>query len=148
MRGRSGVGTERSAIAIRLGRSYLWGRITVFFPISWRGKKKEKSKFIKLRTKLLFISSRVILFTAVDIFAPVSAHLAQGTAISDLGPRLEKIEQLNLPRANYQKREAKGEIQFIDRFGNAITNIVQMKLEPNFQSDKIILTVGNKILPL
>ena len=87
-------------------------------------------------------------FHGRDIFAPVSAHLAQGAAISDLGPRLEKIEQLILPRADYQKREAKGEILFIDHFGNAITNIMQMKLEPNFQSDKIMLTVGNYIIPL
>ena len=49
---------------------------------------------------------------------------------------------------DYQKSKAKGEILFIDHFGNVITNIMQMKLEPNFQSDKIILTVGNYIIPL
>ncbi len=143
-----GVGTERSAIAIRLGRSYLVGPDNGIFSYLLEREKEREVEIHKIENEAFIHKQPSHTFHGRDIFAPVSAHLAQGTVISDLGPRLEKIEQLNLPRANYQKREAKGEIQFIDHFGNAITNIVQMKLEPNFPSDKIILTVGNKILPL
>jgi hypothetical protein len=142
-----GVGTERSAIAIRLGRSYLVGPDNGIFSYLVDREKDRGVEIHKIENESFFHTQPSHTFHGRDIFAPVSAHLAQGAAIADLGPRLEKIVQLNLPRANYQKREAKGEILFIDHFGNAITNFTQMKLEPNFPSDKIILTVGNCILP-
>lgn len=143
-----GVGTERSAIAIRLGRSYLVGPDNGIFSYLVKREKDRGIEIHKIENESYFHKRPSHTFHGRDIFAPVSAHLAQGAAISELGPRLEKIEQLILPRADYQKREAKGEILFIDHFGNAITNIMQMKLEPNFQSDKIMLTVGNYIIPL
>lgn len=143
-----GVGTERSAIAIRLGRSYLVGPDNGIFSYLVKREKDRGIEIHKIENESYIHKQPSHTFHGRDIFAPVSAHLAQGAAISDLGPRLEKIEQLILPRVDYQKSKAKGEILFIDHFGNVITNIMQMKLEPNFQSDKIILMVGNYIIPL
>ena len=142
-----GVGTKRSAIAIRLGRNYLVGPDNGTFSYLVDREKDRDIEIYKIENEIFFNKQPSHTFHGRDIFAPVSAHLAHGVVISKLGPRLEKIEKVNLPRATYFKRKAKGEILFIDHFRNAITNFIQKELEPNFQSNKIMLTVGDYIIP-
>lgn len=66
-------------------------------------------------------------FHGRDIFSPVAAHLANGVSPLKLG---RKINPVNLtlfpfPRPVYNKTKniCAGEILYIDRFGNLITNI-------------------------
>lgn len=64
-------------------------------------------------------------FHARDIFAPVGAHLASGVSLEDLGEaiELESIVRLDLPSLKTDRDSITGCIQYIDRFGNLITNI-------------------------
>jgi len=64
-------------------------------------------------------------FHGRDIFAPVAAHLAQGVDFALIG---EAISVSALVRMSFRSAIATsqgicGSIQYIDRFGNAITNI-------------------------
>jgi S-adenosyl-L-methionine hydrolase (adenosine-forming) len=68
-------------------------------------------------------------FHGRDVFAPVAAHLSLGVNPSDLGP--VHSEPVLLPKrcaVTFGKRWS-GEVQFIDDFGNLITNVPACKLK-------------------
>jgi S-adenosyl-L-methionine hydrolase (adenosine-forming) len=64
-------------------------------------------------------------FHARDLFGPVAAHLANGESLDSFGKRLD-VNSLNyLPVSVLEQSNGQlsGEILYIDRFGNLITNI-------------------------
>jgi hypothetical protein len=62
-------------------------------------------------------------FHGRDIFAPVAAHIAAGVPLSKLGPRIDDAVRITtgVPMRT-GKRFWLGEIAWVDRFGNLITN--------------------------
>lgn len=64
-------------------------------------------------------------FHGRDIFAGVGAHLASGVALAQLGKAIDPASLVQLPLAELTvtEREIIGCIQYIDHFGNLITNI-------------------------
>ncbi len=66
-------------------------------------------------------------FHGRDIFAPVAAHLANGVSPSKLGAKINPaaLTLYPFPRPAFgkTKNNCMGEILYIDRFGNLITNI-------------------------
>jgi S-adenosyl-L-methionine hydrolase (adenosine-forming) len=64
-------------------------------------------------------------FHGRDIFAPVGAHLASGVPLTALGRAIDpdSLIRLSLPPIQKSDRDITGCIQYIDGFGNLITNI-------------------------
>ncbi|AFY69306.1 protein of unknown function DUF62 [Thalassoporum mexicanum PCC 7367] len=64
-------------------------------------------------------------FHGRDIFAPVGAHLASGLSIGSLGKEVNpaSLVKLKLPDLWQEDGKITGCIQYIDGFGNLITNI-------------------------
>lgn len=64
-------------------------------------------------------------FHGRDIFASVGAHLASGVNLEELGTVINPESLVKLPMAECREKEGilEGCIQYIDRFGNVITNI-------------------------
>lgn len=64
-------------------------------------------------------------FHGRDIFAPISAHLANGVPIEQLGQAIDPKTLVDLPGSPFTQtgNNASGCIQYTDRFGNLITNI-------------------------
>ena len=64
-------------------------------------------------------------FHGRDIFAPVGAHLANGVPLEKLGREidLDRLIKLDLPAVEINEGQITGCIQYVDRFGNLITNI-------------------------
>jgi S-adenosylmethionine hydrolase len=62
-------------------------------------------------------------FHGRDIFAPVGAHLSRGVSMRELGPGQKDFIRLPWPKPRVRRGSIEGEIVYIDRFGNAITNI-------------------------
>lgn len=62
-------------------------------------------------------------FHGRDVFAPVAAYVASGEEVANLGPVIEDWIRLEIPRPQYEKDEVVGQITYVDRFGNGITNI-------------------------
>ncbi|MEX0270409.1 S-adenosyl-l-methionine hydroxide adenosyltransferase family protein [Leptolyngbyaceae cyanobacterium UHCC 1019] len=64
-------------------------------------------------------------FHGRDIFAPVSAHLASGVSLAELGDAIaiDGLVQFSLPAYFETENTIHGCIQAIDHFGNLITNI-------------------------
>jgi S-adenosylmethionine hydrolase len=64
-------------------------------------------------------------FHGRDVFAPVAAHLTMGTPLKELGQEIDPatIVRLDRPISAKNALVITGIIQYIDRFGNLITNI-------------------------
>ncbi len=87
-------------------------------------------------------------FDGRDVFAPAAAVLASGQAtIKDLGPVLpsESITPLLLPLVETIDGGLRGEIWWIDKFGNAQSNVAPADLEAlGFQpGDEVPVVVGS-----
>jgi S-adenosylmethionine hydrolase len=68
-------------------------------------------------------------FHGRDIFGPVSASLAMGAAMSDVGPRLEKMTPLDSPQSSVSEGIATGVVIRADNYGNLVTNITRADFE-------------------
>ncbi|MBN1587761.1 MAG: SAM-dependent chlorinase/fluorinase [Candidatus Omnitrophica bacterium] len=63
-------------------------------------------------------------FHGRDILAPVAAKICKGTALSHVGTPAQSLRKLKLPQAKFRgKTEIEGAIEYIDHFGNAVSNI-------------------------
>lgn len=71
-------------------------------------------------------------------FSPVVAHLAQGVDLDDLGPELERPRvALELPTPQVTDDAIRGEVLYIDRFGNLITNVERRLVEAWLKEQQI-----------
>ena len=71
------------------------------------------------------VSDPSFTFHGRDIFATVGAHLASGIPLEELGQtiKVSSLVKLDLPTLEINRHHIKGYIQYIDYFGNLITNI-------------------------
>ncbi len=84
---------------------------------------KEKVKVYHLNRSEYFLPQISATFHGRDIFAPVAAHLAHGVSPNALGEEITDFVRLNWPYPESSGRRLRGEVVYIDRFGNLITNI-------------------------
>ncbi len=121
-----GVGTSRRGIAIRSHSHFFVGPDNgIFSPVlenetGWEARSLENSHFFHHPVSRTFHGR--------DIFAPVAAHLACGAAFDQLGPVCTPlVPDWSAPLVH--KGRIEGEIIHVDRFGNAITNVLRRALE-------------------
>ena len=62
-------------------------------------------------------------FHGRDVFAPVAAHLARGVPIDELGPAVRDPVRLPRPAPCAVDGRLEGRVAYLDRFGNALTNL-------------------------
>lgn len=62
-------------------------------------------------------------FHGRDVFAPAAAHLSLGLSPAAMGPSLPEIIYRPLPEPATQAGAIVGEVIYVDRFGNLVTNI-------------------------
>lgn len=63
-------------------------------------------------------------FHGRDLFAPAAAALAEGRALLSLGARLGRAPERLIPaEPHHEGKSLVGEIVYVDRFGNLITNL-------------------------
>ncbi|MBM2834197.1 MAG: hypothetical protein HW406_1358 [Candidatus Brocadiaceae bacterium] len=86
---------------------------------------KPKSIF-RITNNKYFLPSPSNTFHGRDVFAPVAAHLSLGLKPQQLGIKINQLEQLDIPKPVSKKTgQVDGQIIYIDRFGNLITNITK-----------------------
>ena len=116
-----GVGTQRRAIAVKTTNYCFVGPDNGVLSLALA---QEKVVTIRcLENEKYFLSPISTTFHGRDIFAPVAAHLSKGVDIKKLGPAIDSFVQLPWPGVVTRPGVVEGEVIFIDRFGNAITNI-------------------------
>lgn len=101
---------------------------------------------VAIQNKTYFLPQVSHTFHGRDIFAPVAAHLANGIPMSEFGRPVTDLRYLQLAKLDISESQIKGEIIWIDHFGNAITNIghqylqmidPELKLQINFRDQQI-----------
>jgi len=127
-----GVGSSREILALKTNSNYfLIGPNNGLFGMSLDP--KEISLCVKLNKEEYYLDSVAKTFHGRDIMAPLAAHLSLGKNLRDLGDifpiekllSVEKYDKLPF----YDTNGIKCYIQYIDNFGNAITNICADNLE-------------------
>jgi len=116
-----GVGGPRPAIAVQSANYSFVGPDNGVLSFALA---REKIKAIhRLVNEEFFLESVSHTFHGRDIFAPVAAHLSKGVAIEKLGPALGDYLKLDWPEVQLCRDRIEGEIVYVDRFGNLITNL-------------------------
>lgn len=77
----------------------------------------------EVRNEKLWLPSVSATFHGRDIFAPVAGRLARGLASSLLGPKVRDMKRIPVPRPKRAGRRVRGELLWLDRFGNAVTSL-------------------------
>jgi S-adenosylmethionine hydrolase len=88
------------------------------------------SKVIHLTADHYFREGQGSTFNARDVFAPAAAWLSKGIEAGNFGEEITDYVRFNIPRSRKESNEVAGEIVYIDKFGNAITNITSTDVEP------------------
>lgn len=128
-----GVGTDRRPIALEVDGQYFVGPDNGLFSrildaaerdhLTWRGVVLTNPDYWRTRQVSPTFQGR-------DIFASAAAHLVNGTHLSHLGDPLEHPERLRLPSYEVAEDGIRGEIIYIDDFGNCVSNIPAQALPP------------------
>jgi S-adenosylmethionine hydrolase len=105
----------------------------------------QQSRAYEINNPQYFLKNVSNTFHGRDLFAPVAAWIAAGIPASKMGPRLFKPTQLDMPEATKKNKQIKGEIIYIDHFGNATTNIPAELIDKTFaSSDTIEVCIGKE----
>lgn len=123
------VGTDRRVLAGRYSDRIVLAPDNGVLTFLQRDAELQDMRVIENRQYLA--SSLSVTFHGRDIFAPVAGHLSKGVAFDRIGPRADRIEILELPRPHrHSSGDLDGQVLYVDRFGNLITNICTMDLAP------------------
>lgn len=124
------VGSKRKAIAVECEKGYLIGADNGIFDGVLQNYPPIQA--IQLTNADFWLTPNPSkTFHGRDIFAPVAAHLARGISLDKLGKKIntETLVKTNLPNLEFKKDGLVGYIQYIDIYGNLITNIPEKLLE-------------------
>ncbi|MCD6522107.1 SAM-dependent chlorinase/fluorinase [Candidatus Calescamantes bacterium] len=116
-----GVGGERRAVACKSEKFYFVAPDNgVLTPV-----KKKIVEAVVLENSEYFLKPVSYTFHGRDIFSPVAAHISLGRKLEEFGRSIspQELVEIPFPQAFFGKREVKGEVLYVDRFGNLITNI-------------------------
>ncbi len=141
-----GVGSRRAAIAVQTTNYFFVGPDNGVLSLALS--KEEIKRIHRLANEELFLKPVSRTFHGRDIFAPVAAHLSRGVPIQKLGPALKDFVRLDWPQPRTTPTSIQGEIVYIDRFGNAITNIESQSLENPKQTRIDIFVKRKRLCPL
>jgi S-adenosylmethionine hydrolase len=121
-----GVGSLRRAIAIQTADYFFVGPDNGV--LSWAVNREKVEAIHSLEDEAFFLQPVSRTFHGRDIFAPVAAHLSRGVRIQKFGPALKDFARLDWPEPRMRRGQLEGEVVYIDRFGNVITNLEERLL--------------------
>ncbi len=138
-----GVGTQRKPIAMQIENQYFVGPDNGIFSLI---ADQYEHRAVELTEPSFWRPNPSKTFHGRDIFAPVAAHLANGTELSKIGNPLESLETYRWAVPISDKDGIQGWIVHIDRYGNLITNIPEEMIAEAGERSKLKIYVGNTIL--
>ncbi len=135
-----GVGTERGAIVASDGAYFFTAPNNgVLSPVKQRSS-GWKCYTIENKEYTLPVHSHT--FHGRDIFSPAAAHIAGGVEITSFGSPVEHWVDLKLPVPDKTDNEIRGEVIYIDRFGNIMTNISAGEILVDIDFESVEVNIG------
>ena len=122
-----GVGTSRHPIVARVGGHTVVCPDNGVLTLLLQELPLQEARIIEMPADRAATVSTT--FHGRDVFAPAAAMLAEGAALSDIGPVLPKLETLSVSLPVIEGNHIQGEIIHVDHFGNCITNIRRSDLD-------------------
>jgi S-adenosylmethionine hydrolase len=144
-----GVGSARKAIALRSKGHYFVGPDNGLFPAAL--KEWGIEEIYELTDKKYQLTQISSTFHGRDLFAPAAAHLAAGLPLGRLGKKLSNLIWREIPTPFKTPAGWTGEVLWVDRYGNLITNLTQKHLGDTRRplsagSGRFRLKIGKTIL--
>jgi len=135
-----GVGSGRRIIGMEAGGHYFVapdnGVLKYIFA------EGTVSRVVSITNNDYFVKPVSQTFHGRDIFAPTAAHLAKGLSLENLGPVISDYQTGSVPQVQREQNILKGEIIYVDRFGNLISNISENDLSGK-DRETIQVTIAN-----
>jgi S-adenosylmethionine hydrolase len=126
-----GVGSNRRCVALRdvEGRVYVGPDNGLLLPAAEKLGGVAEAREITNTEYALESVSRT--FHGRDVFSPAAAHLANGLALSELGPRVDPaaLVRLDIPKPDIGTSRIRATILYVDHFGNIQLNLRRGDLE-------------------
>jgi S-adenosyl-L-methionine hydrolase (adenosine-forming) len=141
-----GVGSKRKVLCLKT-KDYLF-----LAPdngvLSFIVAQEEYPSIREITNKELFLPEISDTFHGRDIFAPTAAHLSKGFNYKDLGKRVSKVKEIDLPKPIRSPGGVlTGEIIYVDGFGNLISNINRDIINRlSEKSGNLVIVVGREKL--
>lgn len=141
-----GVGSARRPIVIESGGHLFVGPDNGLLIPSARRLSSDLT-IMEITNSRLFLNVSPT-FHGRDIFAPVAAHLSRGMELSEVGDETAHFIELDFGTpAGFDGDKVRGEIVYVDGFGNLITNIPGDLILEKFDYGDM-LTVSDVRIPL
>ena len=139
-----GVGSGRTGLAVRTqaGRIYLAPDNGILTEVLAR------EGLADARTLPIATESISSTFHARDLFGPAAARLVNSESFDSLGAKAEKILRLPRNTATVMPNQAKGQVLYIDHYGNILTNIPGSELAKLKVGQLLTVTIKGKSLSL
>jgi S-adenosylmethionine hydrolase len=119
-----GVGTERAALCVELGTQRVVAPDNGCWTLAARATHAlHPTPVIRLTQPRYWRPHVSSTFHGRDVFAPVAGHLSLGVPPSDLGEPVADWVSLDELQPSVVGDEVRGEVVFVDGFGNLITNL-------------------------
>jgi S-adenosylmethionine hydrolase len=139
-----GVGTSRRLVYARIGdQQYLAPDNGL---LSLLAKRNRPSRVIELANSEYWLPAVSNTFHGRDILAPVAAQLSLGLEPERLGPQITDLQMFDWPEPQVAANRIDGVVDWIDRFGNLITNIPSDLLSAAKQSAECKIACGAAIV--
>jgi S-adenosylmethionine hydrolase len=116
-----GVGSERRILLARTGRHDFIAPDNGLLTLSLEGASGLELRSVS--SAKFFLSRTGRTFEGRDKMAPAAAWLSLGTPASELGPLQDGYVKHEVLRARVESGRIRGEVAYVDKFGNLITNI-------------------------
>lgn len=136
-----GVGSERRALLIEAGDFYFVGPDNGLSSLAL--KDSEPQRIFELNNDVYHLKPTSTTFHGRDIFAPAAAQVSLGTSPQKLGSPTDSFVELPWPAVSQNRRLLRGQVVYLDGFGNASTNIWEEHLLP-FAGHALTITVGRR----
>jgi len=116
-----GVGTPRRPVAVETSRGgqLLVGPDNGLLSLAW-AERGGVARGVEITEPKVILEPVSATFHGRDIFAPAAAHLADGAAISELGPDVDaaSLVEVHPPAPGVETGRIDAEVFGVDRFGN------------------------------
>jgi len=120
-----GVGTGRRPIAVRAAERMFIGPDNGVLTSAIEEQDAEVRVIDPARVETVALSAT---FHARDLFAPAAAALAEGASFASVGDMIHDAVRLPRARPSLNGDQAEAHVVYVDRFGNAITDLRETEL--------------------
>jgi hypothetical protein len=142
-----GVGSARRAIAVKSRRYFFLAPDNGVLTYIFDGEQTVEVREIDQRKFLRESKGRT--FDGRDLFAPAAARLARHEPFESYGPVIGDYRTFPIAQPRWEQTNLVGEIVYVDRFGNLISNLTPAHLEEVHSATKRpqpFIRIGERII--